>query len=102
MNTNRDNFTKATIDSLAKRVGYICSNPDCKKHTVGPNEKTDKATIIGNAAHITAASISGPRYNREMSKDERKNIENGIWLCSNCSTLIDRNPKTYSIELLRV
>ncbi len=58
----RDNFTKKTIEILAKRVGYICSNPNCKKHTIGPHKEAYKSTSIGIAAHITAASEGGPRY----------------------------------------
>ncbi|MCU4166700.1 hypothetical protein [Carboxylicivirga caseinilyticus] len=101
MANNRDNFTKTTIDILAKRVGYLCSNPDCKIHTVGPNEKEDKASSIGIAAHITAASAGGPRYDSSLSEADRKHISNGIWLCSNCSIIIDKNPEAYPVTLLK-
>ena len=100
MTNNRHNFTQKTIDMLAKRVGYLCSNPECLKHTVGPHEKIDKATIIGVAAHITAASPGGARYDENINEIERKSIENGIWLCANCSTLIDKDPEKYPKELL--
>lgn len=100
MALNRDDFTKKTIDILAKRVGYICSNPDCKKHTVGPNSDKEKATIVGIAAHITAASQGGPRYNDSLTVDQRKDIDNGIWLCTNCATLIDKDPDEFPISLL--
>ena len=98
---NRDNFTKPTIDILAKRVGFICSNPACKKHTVGPNEIEDKATLIGIAAHITAASPGGPRYDQNLTIEQRKHISNGIWLCSNCATLIDKDEKSFPTTLLQ-
>ena len=101
MSSNRDDFTKKTVDILAKRVGYICSNPKCRCHTVGPNTEKDKATIIGVAAHITAASPNGPRYDDSLRPDERKDIENGIWLCTNCSTLIDKDPKDFPKEILK-
>jgi hypothetical protein len=32
---NRDNFRPATKELLAKRAGYLCSNPDCRRLTVG-------------------------------------------------------------------
>lgn len=99
--SNRDNFTKPTIELLAKRVGYLCSNPDCRKHTIGPNENADKTTLIGIAAHITAASPGGPRYDSIMSQDQRIHGDNGIWLCSNCASLIDKDPDKFSIELLK-
>jgi hypothetical protein len=98
---NRDNFTKITIDILAKRVGYICSNPKCRTHTIGPNEKIDKATSIGIAAHISAASPGGPRYDASLSQDQRVHSDNGIWLCSNCATLIDKDPDRFPVFLLK-
>lgn len=100
MGTKRDDFTKKTIDLLGKRVAFHCSNPDCRKITIGPNEEKEKATIIGIAAHITAASSDGPRYNSELSEEERRHIDNGIWLCSNCATLIDKDVDRYSVKLL--
>lgn len=98
---NRDNFTKQTIDILAKRVGFICSNPGCKKHTVGPNKIEYKATLIGIAAHITAASPGGPRYDENLTIEQRKHISNGIWLCSNCATLIDKDENAFPTMLLQ-
>ena len=75
MGTKRDDFTKKTIDLLGKRVAFHCSNPDCRKITIGPNEEKEKATIIGIAAHITAASSDGPRYNSELSEEEQWSIQ---------------------------
>ena len=100
MTNKRDDFTKLTIEILAKRVGYLCSNPACRKHTVGPNKQEDKATLIGVAAHIKAASPGGPRYDLSMTETERKDINNGIWLCANCATLIDKDKTTFPVELL--
>ena len=55
----------------------------------------------GIAAHITAASPGGPRYDPAFSSDERREISNAIWLCSNCAKLIDSDIKHYTVELLR-
>ena len=57
----RDDFTFKTKDTLAKRVGFLCSNPNCQMLTVGPNSNVEKHSNIGVAAHITAASEGGPR-----------------------------------------
>jgi hypothetical protein len=97
---NRDDFSRITIDILAKRVGYLCSNPDCRNATIGANQNEYKSTSIGIAAHITAASSGGARYNSELTSDQRSDIINGIWLCSNCATLIDKDPERYTVELL--
>lgn len=91
MEVNRHEFRKATIEILAKRVSYICSNPNCKKVTIGANEDKNKSTSIGIAAHITAASIGRSRYDESITEDQRRHIDNGIWLRSNCSMLVDHD-----------
>ncbi|HEY5326105.1 MAG TPA: hypothetical protein VIJ27_03830 [Mucilaginibacter sp.] len=96
----RDNFSVNTTRIMAERVGYLCSNPNCRNHTVGPNSQLEKSTKIGEAAHITAAAVGGPRYNGSLSLEQRSHIENGIWLCSNCADLIDKDFEKYPITLL--
>jgi hypothetical protein len=97
---SRDNFTKTTVDILGRRVGYLCSKPDCRKHTVGSNTIDNKATSLGEAAHITAASPGGTRYNPDLTPEQRSDISNGIWLCCNCATLIDKDHLKFPVELL--
>jgi hypothetical protein len=98
----RDDFDKATIDALAKRAAYICSNPDCRALTIAPSSiDEDKFIYIGKAAHITAASEGGPRYDPTLSPEARKSISNGIFLCSNCADMIDKNlGSDFSAQLL--
>lgn len=97
----RDDFVKADKELLARRVGYRCSNPDCRKLTSGPHTSNDKYINIGVAAHITAASKGGPRYDENISSEERKSTENGIWLCQDCAKLIDSDSQRYTIELIK-
>ena len=92
MTKGRDDFDKPVVDALAKRAAFICSNPDCKTLTVAPSsEDTLKFIQIGKAAHITAAAEGGPRFDSSISSSERKSIDNGIFLCSNCAEMIDKN-----------
>ncbi|WP_338841237.1 hypothetical protein [Flavobacterium ginsenosidimutans] len=98
----RDDFSKPAKEILAKRVSYKCSNPKCKKITIGAHTLIDKTINLGVAAHIHAASIGGPRYCEEMKSEDRKSIQNGIWLCQNCAKLIDTDICRYSPkELLK-
>ena len=90
MRDNRDEFDQRTKETLAKRVCYRCSNPNCCKLTSGPHEDPSKSVNIGVAAHITAAASGGKRYNSEISSEARKSIDNGMWLCQNCAKLIDQ------------
>jgi len=60
---NRDEFSPGTKDLLAKRAGYMCAFPGCRRLTVGPSEdRATQTTMVGVAAHITAGSARGPRY----------------------------------------
>ena len=68
----RDDFTEATKKLLAERVGYICSNPFCRRVTVGPQIGGEKTVNIGEATHICAASPGGKRYDPEMTSDSKR------------------------------
>ncbi|MBL4795983.1 MAG: hypothetical protein JKY50_01065, partial [Oleispira sp.] len=78
----------------------ICSNPDCQIFTLGPTEDGSKSINQGRAAHITAASPLGPRYEKTLTKDERRHADNGIWLCIACANLIDEDVDKYPVSLL--
>ncbi|MFT2007424.1 hypothetical protein ACMA1I_02010 [Pontibacter sp. 13R65] len=97
----RDDFSPKTRDILAKRVGFICSNPDCRMSTIGPNSEKNNITSIGVAAHISAAAEGGPRFNLSLTSQERQDIDNGIWLCQSCSRLIDRDTQKYTSDILQ-
>ncbi|MCZ7486054.1 hypothetical protein [Rhizobium rhizogenes] len=96
----RDNFTAAIRKTLAQRAGYLCSNPDCLKMTAGPHSDPAKALVTGHAAHIRAASPGGPRYEGLQSSEERRSIENGIWLCRECGDIVDKDMHGYTPDAL--
>jgi hypothetical protein len=98
----RDDFSKRTIEILADRAGNRCSNPACRQPTSGPRTEPDKAVNIGVAAHITAASERGPRFDPSLAPEERRHPDNGLWLCQNCAKLVDNDPAAYPVEVLRV
>jgi len=96
----RDDFPSGIKELLSKRVGNRCSNPNCRQLTCGPQEVPNKALNIGVAAHITAASPEGPRYDITISSEQRKSAANGIWLCQNCAKLVDNDQLRYNNEML--
>ena len=97
----RDEFTIAIKEELAKRVGYLCSNPGCRQSTSGPQSTPSGTVNIGVAAHITAASSGGPRYNDSLEPQERRSPTNGIWLCQICAKLIDSDQSRYTVDKLK-
>jgi hypothetical protein len=97
----RDEFPNATIELLAKRVGQRCSNRSCLKPTSGPHTEPSKSISIGVAAHVTAASAGGPRYDQSLTPVERRSPTNGIRLCQSCSKLVDNDEVKYPVSVLR-
>ena len=98
---SRDDFSMATKELLAKRVGSRCSNLGCCQPTSGPQEDPTKAINIGVAAHITAASPDGSRYDPSLTREQRRSPDNGIWLYQACAKLVDNDSIRYPVELLR-
>jgi hypothetical protein len=76
-----------------------CSNPDCRAPTSGP-DGGGGVTNTGVAAHITAASPGGARYDETLTPDQRSDISNGIWLCQTHAKLIDDDESTYTTAVL--
>lgn len=98
----RENFSIKTKDILAKRVAFKCSFLGCHKITIASGHKNSSdITNLGEAAHIYAASPNGPRYDPNMSFDERTSIDNGIWMCRHHARIIDADHTNYSAETLK-
>lgn len=96
----RDDFAANIKGILAARTGYSCSNPGCRAITSGPQANEQRATNVGVAAHITAAIGGGPRYDPNLSSEQRSGILNGIWLCQTCAHAIDADQTRYSVAIL--
>lgn len=100
-NKNRDAFKESTRRELRDRVAGRCSNPDCRVQTLGPRDKKPGVALVGEAAHITAAAPGGARWNGNLSTDQRRHYDNGIWLCSLHAGEVDANESKYSETELR-
>lgn len=99
MNNTSPDFTEKTKRILAKMASERCCL--CEEITSKPNPAESNFIRIGEAAHISGARKSFTvRFNEKLTNEERKNIKNGIWLCSNCHTTIDQDEKHYTISEL--
>ena len=92
-------YKPSTVRRLDTLSGNECSAPDCEKALVAK----DGVSIISKICHIEAASSDGPRYNPQMSDDERRHFNNLILLCDECHTIIDNieNEALYPVDLLQ-
>ena len=102
--SNRDEFNKDVMIALANRAGHRCSFPNCNAFTVGPSdESTTSVSKTGMACHIAAAA-GGPgarRYIKDMTSEDRKSIENGIWMCYTHGKLVDTDEIRFTIPMLK-
>lgn len=88
-------FSPSIKLKLATQVDGFCSI--CPTNTGVP----DGRPASGNAAHIVAESVSFARGRHPMPPHERAMEANGIWLCTNCHTVVDRvNPDDYTVDQL--
>jgi len=95
----RDEFRADVKRTVAFRVGGRCSI--CYEPTSGPQVDPTKALNLGVAAHITAASSGGPRYDPQLTPAQRRDVTNAIWLCQKCAKLIDNDLERFSATELR-
>ena len=92
----RDDFSAATKELLAKRVGFRCSNPECQQPTSGPQVDPHGTVNVGVAAHISAAASGGPRCEPDLTAEQRCDSTNGIWLCQTCAKLVDNDSERFT------
>lgn len=96
----RDDFSEDTKRVIAARAGGHCSNPNCGAPTSGPQEDASRSLNVGVAAHITAASTGGPRFNATLSSEQRRHADNGVWLCQTCAKLVDNDEARFPEKVL--
>lgn len=92
-------YTRTTLRRLDTLHGNQCAAPDCTRPLIAK----DGETIISKICHIEAASKNGPRYNRNMTDDDRRHFENLILLCDEHHSIIDNpdNEIQYPVEMLK-
>jgi hypothetical protein len=74
---------------LAFRSGGICAFPKCCKHLTY-EAKVGDDTYVGEAAHIRGEKPGAARYDSSMTDEERDNVRNLIYLCTDHHTIIDK------------
>lgn len=89
--------SQQTIKRLFAISGNVCAFPNCITPLV--YEGTGKVT--GRICHIKGRSPGGPRYDPEQTEDERHDFDNLLLLCSIHHDIIDSDPLSYTVELLR-
>ena len=99
-NQNRHEFSAKTKHQIGQRAGWHCTDPSCRQLTVGSNSDGTGETNLGLAAHICAAAPGGPRYDENQTPEQRKSVDNGIWMCRQHGTAVDAKDSKYTPKLL--
>lgn len=92
-------YKPSTIRRLDTLSGNECAHPNCTKKLIAE----DGISIISKICHIAAASKEGPRYDVNMTDDERRGFDNLILLCDEHHVIIDNkvNESKYPTSLLK-
>lgn len=69
---------------------------------MGPTREADGIVNLGVAAHITAASPKGPRFDKRLTPRQRKSFDNGIWLCETCGKAVDADESVHTVHQLHL
>ena len=91
-------YLESDIKRLFAFSGNKCSKPGCSRPVIAE----DGITVVGKICHIEAASEKGPRYNEDMSDDDRRSYDNLILLCDEHHSIIDnkRNELKFTKETI--
>lgn len=83
------------IKLLWGKSGGRCAFENCME------ELSQGSVVLGEQAHVIARSELGPRGISDVKVDSRDTYKNLILLCGHHHTIIDKDPKTYSIAVLQ-
>lgn len=85
---------EATIKRLFAKSHGVCAMPRCTSELVIGEH------VIAEICHIRARQRRGPRFDPNLTAEQKDAFANLVLLCPTCHTLVDKNPHTYSVELL--
>jgi hypothetical protein len=86
---------------LALMSGNLCAFPGCGRRLVAPGTEGDEPAVLGEMAHIVGEKRRGPRGTDPLPESERNKHANLVLLCGDHHKLVDSQPNTYSVPVLR-
>jgi len=85
---------------LCLKSGNRCAIPECRKLLVIEKTSRDKESIIAEMPHIKGEKPKAPRYDKNMTDEERNSCDNLILVCRDHHKMIDDQPNTFKVEKL--
>ncbi|MBA6362325.1 hypothetical protein H4J56_13845 [Colwellia sp. BRX8-4] len=90
-----------TQKMLWGRAASRCAFASCKTELVMDATETDDESLVGEACHIIARSVDGPRGESDLSSEQRDKYGNLLLLCNVHHKVIDDQPGEYTVEKLK-
>lgn len=88
-------------ESVKQCLAFVSDNRCALCNAKLYTETSTKSNHIGEVAHIQGKKKGSARYNDVMTEAERDSMDNLIYLCCNCHTMIDKTEsQNYSTERL--
>ncbi|MCI0489933.1 MAG: hypothetical protein L0229_25350 [Blastocatellia bacterium] len=97
----RKDIPEKEIKILFAKSGNLCAFPGCGTRLIESETLEDAPAVVGEIAHIVADSRQGPRGNFPLSNEDRQKHPNLILLCRRHHSIIDKQKRTYSVQVLR-
>jgi hypothetical protein len=97
----RSRIPARTLAHLFALAGGICSFEGCRQELVLSDASGYSVYDIADVAHVIAHSPAGPRGDEPVSREERAQEANLMLLCPNHHKVVDKDPRTYSVDTLR-
>jgi hypothetical protein len=89
------------VKILCLMSGNVCAYPGCDRRLVEPGTEADDPAVLGEMAHIVGEKRRGPRGADKMPPSERNRHTNLVLLCGDHHKVVDSQPNTYSVPVLR-
>ncbi|HEY2497287.1 MAG TPA: HNH endonuclease signature motif containing protein [Candidatus Angelobacter sp.] len=98
---SRSTIAPKELKLLCLRSGNLCAFPNCKRELVSDGGDPEEPVVLGEVAHIIAESPEGPRGTGDALAAANNSYENLILVCGDHHKLIDSQPHTFTIDVLK-
>ena len=100
-NRKRRTLKQSTVKMLYALSGNQCAYPECQHPLIARDTELSDAAVVNHICHIHARSDSGPRGKYCLTEEERDSYDNLILLCAHHHAIVDKQPETYTAEILK-
>ena len=74
----------------------------CRQELVIEATLRDDESVVGEECHIVSAQTNGPRYDPALLRQPLDSYNNLILLCRVHHKMVDDQPETYTVEILKL